>query len=126
MQHSRLLTPTDWMPGPGERTSVKGSYGLKRCFHNSDSSFFPLLVFPFPRMQKALPAFLHLCSVLSSAFGEILLISDSLGRGRPVGRALFPLLFPFLGCNALFLSGYIVWRPSGMCLMHDANVMWWC
>ena len=95
VQRNRLLTPTDWMPGPGERTSVKGSYGLKRCFHNSDSGFFPLLVFPFPRMQKALSAFLHLCSVLSSAFRGILLISNSGGWGARWAELSFLFCFLF-------------------------------
>lgn len=52
------------MRGLGGGTSVKGSYDLKHCFqpsHSSHCSFFPLLVFYFPRMRKPFSAFSHLC-----------------------------------------------------------------
>lgn len=83
------------------------------CCHPSDSAVVAafMIVFIFPTF---LPSSLAQCL---GEKGRGTLLTSNRGWGGVVSS-----LFPFLGCNALFLSGHIVWRPTGVYLMHGANV----
>lgn len=83
-----------------------GRLWLKVMFSRFSQQF-PLWVFFPPEGRR------H--SLLFSIFAVVQCLEGNLTAQRQSGAetALFPLLCPFLSCNTLFLSGRIVWRPSG-------------